>query len=290
MTSAPPTLSVVICCRNSASTLADTLESVAAQKYEGWWEVVVVDNGSTDTTVEVAQRFADRLPNFRVLRVPEPGYQATALNHGIARTTGEVFVFVDSDDLLAEGYLDRMARALATAPYVGGELDVELLNPPAVRARRDLLQSKQIDEYCNYGPAVVGASMGARREAIERVNGFDESLPTQHDLDISWRLDRAGVKASFVPGAVLHYRYRVGPREIYQQERGYGVGEVVLYRKFRNAGMRRRGPRQMLGSWVRVLMALPGAFRPEGRARLATVAGIAVGRLEGSLRHRVLYL
>ncbi|GAB3252902.1 glycosyltransferase [Kineosporia babensis] len=290
MSAGLPTLSVVICCRNSASTLADTLDSIALQEYPGWWEVVVVDNGSSDATIPVAQRFADRLPNFRVLPVPKPGFQATALNHGIAQTTGEVFVFVDSDDLLAPGYLEKMAQALATEPYVGGELDVERLNPPAVRARRDLLQSHRIDEYCGYLPAVVGASMGARREAITKVQGFDESLPTQHDLDISWRLAAVGVPASFVPGAVLHYRYRTGPRQIFEQERGYGVGEVVLYRKFRQQGMPRRGPRQAIGSWARVLLALPGVLNPEGRARFATVAGMAVGRLEGSLRYRTPYL
>ncbi|GLY30205.1 glycosyltransferase family A protein [Kineosporia sp. NBRC 101731] len=290
MTGGLPTLSVVICCRNSASTLAGTLESVAAQEYPGWWETVVVDNGSRDATVEVAQGFAGRLPNLRVLRVPEPGFQAAALNHGIAQSTGEVIVFVDSDDLTAAGYLEKMARVLAAVPYAGGELEVGRLNPPPVRARRDLLQSRHIDVFCDYRPAVVGASMGVRREAIARVGGFDEALPTQHDLDLSWRLAEAGVPATFVPGAVLHYRYRPGSRETFWQERGYGLGEVVLYRKFRARGMPGRSPRQAVGSWARVLFALPGALSPAGRARLATVTGKAVGRLEGSLKHRTSYL
>lgn len=72
-----PSLSVVVTCRNSATTIRATLESIVEQRYDGWWEVVVVDNGSTDATVAIAQQFAGRLPNFRVLNVPKPGHQAT---------------------------------------------------------------------------------------------------------------------------------------------------------------------------------------------------------------------
>ncbi|MFI7586790.1 glycosyltransferase [Spongisporangium articulatum] len=284
-----PTLSVLVTCKNSASTLADTLESIAAQTYDGWWEVVVVDNASTDETVTVANGFAGRLPNLRVLGVPNPGYQAAGLNHGIAQSTGEAIAFLDSDDLVAPGYLTALGAALATAPFVGGAMDIERLNPPEIRGRRDPLQQNRID-VIGWKEAVIGASMGARREVVEKVGGFDESLPTQHDLDISWRLADMGVEATFVPGALLHYRYRVGTREIFSQERGYGEGEVVLYRKFRPLGMPRRSPRQTLGDLFRLLRALVGVRRTEGPARLATTAGKLLGRVEGSVRYRTLYL
>lgn len=286
-----PTLSVLVTCRNSATTIRQTLESVADQRYDGWWEVVVVDNGSTDATVEISRGFADRLPNLRVLDVPEPGHQAAGLNHGIAQTTGDVLVFLDSDDLVAEGYLEQMARALATAPFVGGRMDIERLNPASVRQRRTPLQAHRIDVFGGgFGPAVIGASMGARREPLEKVGGFDESLPTQHDLDISWRLAQAGFEATFVPGAVLHYRYRIGAKEIFRQERGYGVGEVVLYRKFRSAGMRRRTAPRVIVSVLRLLIAVARLPTPAGPARLATVSGMLAGRIEGSLRYRTAYL
>src|SRR5262245_58389053 len=125
MTESLPTLSVVVTCKNSASTLAGTLESIAAQEYPGWWEVLVVDNASTDATMSIARGFQDRLPHLRVLGVPNPGYQAAGLNHGIAMSTGDAIVFLDSDDLIGEGYLRRMGEALRTALFVGGEMDVE---------------------------------------------------------------------------------------------------------------------------------------------------------------------
>ena len=144
--------------------------------------------------------------------------------------------------------------------------------------------------YCGFRPAVVGAAMGARREAVDAVGGMDPSLPTQHDLDVSWRLAAAGFPAVFVPDAVLHYRYRTGSREIFRQERGYGEGEVVLYRKFHGSGMRRRSLAQVTASMVRLTAALTGVRTEAGRAKIATMAGILLGRLKGTLKYRVLYL
>ena len=285
-----PTVSVIICCRNSASTLAVTLDAVAAQEYEGWWEVVVVDNGSSDPTIAVAERFATKLPNLSVLPNPKPGYQASALNYGISKAKGEALVFLDSDDVVGRDYILHMAEAMRTSAYVGARMDIDMLNPVEVRGRRTRLQEKRIDIYCGFLPAVVGAAMGGRKEAMELVGGFDEALPTQHDLDISWRLLAEGVSATFVPDAVLHYRYRTSPREIFSQERGYGDGEVVLFRKFRSAGMPRRSRLQVAAAYIRTIVAAFGAFHPEGQARFATLVGMNLGRLEGSARHRTAYL
>ena len=226
-TASLPPVSVVICCRNSASTLADTLDAVARQEYGGWWEVVVVDNGSTDDTAAVARRFESRVPDLRVVPVPNPGHQARALNVGIRESKSDILVLLDSDDEVGPDYLLHMAKALERHDFVGAAMDVTRLNAPELLGRRDQLQVDGIDSFCGYLPAVVGAAMGVRREPIERIGGFDENLPTQHDLDISWRLAAAGVEPAFVPDATLHYRYRPSARATFLQEFGYGDGEVV---------------------------------------------------------------
>jgi len=284
-----PRLSVIISCRNSGTTLGETLESVVTQEYPGWWELVVVDNGSTDDTAVVARRFTDRVPHFSLLQPADPGYQARGLNHGIQHSRGEYLIFLDSDDIAAPGYLAAMAKALDDAPLVGGAMDVDLLNPGWLAARRRMLQTERIDLFCNYLPAVIGASMSARREVVEAVGGFDEDLPTQHDLDISWRLFRAGYPAAFVPEAVLHYRYRPSAKSIFDQELGYGEGEVALYRKFRSQGLRRRGIPHVLVDYLRVLGALGGIRTLEGRAQLLTLLGANLGRIKGSIRFRTFY-
>ncbi|HEY6797282.1 MAG TPA: glycosyltransferase [Kineosporiaceae bacterium] len=283
-------LSVIVSCRNSATTLAETLEAIVSQQYDGWWELVVVDNGSTDRTGEVARRFERRVENFRLLDVPDPGYQARGLNYGIEHSRGDHLVFLDSDDIAAPGYLEQIGKALDDAPFVGGAMDVETLNAPWLLARRRVLQQDRIDVFCSYLPAVIGASMAARREAVEAVRGFDERLPTQHDLDISWRLYHAGYPAVFVPGAILHYRYREGLKGVFDQERGYGEGEVALYRKFRARGLRRRSVPRVLVDYARTVRALRDIRSRPGRARFLTLLGANLGRVQGSIRFRTLYL
>lgn len=285
-----PTMSVVIACRNSASTLAATLESLAQQQYPGRWEVLIVDNGSTDNTAAVAEDFVDRLPNLTMLHNPDPGYQARAINYGVENSNGDCIIFLDSDDLVGTGYLLHMGRALATAPVVGAAVDVALLNPPGLRERRDLLQADRVETFFGYLPAVVGAAMGIRRQPLEAVGGWDDALPTQHDLDVSWRLHRAGYEATFVPEAVLHYRYRDNPRDIFRQEFGYGEGEVALYRKHREHGLRRRTLPRVLVAYARLVIALAGVPLNGGPARFATALGASFGRLLGSVRCHTWYL
>jgi GT2 family glycosyltransferase len=252
--------------------------------------VVVIDNGSSDDTAAVARRFESRLPNFSLLRTPNPGYQARALNYGMSQSKGEALIFLDSDDVVGPDYLLHVAKALVDAPFVGARVDIHLLNPPEVQERRRPLQQERIDSFCDYLPAVIGAAMGGRREPLERVGGFDETLPTQHDLDISWRLAAAGYPATLVREATLHYRYRTGARAIFQQEHGYGMGEVVLYRKFRSQGMRRRTVPRVVVAYARMLIALLGLPQAGGASRFATMLGMNLGRLQGSIRHRTFYL
>lgn len=286
----PIPVSIIICCFNSANTLGDTLDAVARQEYDGWWEVLVMDNGSTDGTAGVAQRYHDVLPNLRVIAVTQPGQQARALNAGIAAAKTDALIFLDSDDEAAPGYVRHMAAALTTKPFVGAALELDKLNRPDVRHRRLHVQKDRIDHYCHFWPAVVGATMGARREVLEQVGGFDESLSTQHDLDVSWRLLLAGVPASFVPGAVLHYRYRPTVRATFRQEYFYGVGEAALFRRFHRHGMPRPSIVRIGLAWSRATWALLTVWRFGGPARLATRLGMNLGRIRGSLRSRTLYL
>src|SRR5579864_1647403 len=75
-------LSIVIACRNEAETLPKQLDALAAQDWPGWWQVVVVDNGSTDGTAEVARRWADRISNLEVVDASQRRGQAYARNVG----------------------------------------------------------------------------------------------------------------------------------------------------------------------------------------------------------------
>lgn len=104
-----PRISIVTPSLNQGRYIRETIESVIAQNYPNL-EHIIVDGGSTDGTLEVLRRYAD-LPHLRVICEPDRG-QADAINKGFRLATGEIFGFLNADDLLLPGALDRVAREI----------------------------------------------------------------------------------------------------------------------------------------------------------------------------------
>src|SRR2546428_12913049 len=111
-------LSVVIPCRNSADQLPVQLWALAREKWQGWWEVVIADNGSTDGTRKVAEGFKDRLTHLLVVDASARRGVSYARNVGGGSASGEVFLFFFADDEVSPGYLPPMAFALALQELV----------------------------------------------------------------------------------------------------------------------------------------------------------------------------
>lgn len=295
--SAPPSpvndvlISVVIACRGEvADTLEELLLSLTAQDYSGWWELLIADNGISTASRDLIARLAPRFPRLSVIDAAQRRGKGHAVNSAVAAAQGSHLVMLDCDDVVSGDYLRHMAAALADHDFVGARLDSAELNPGWARARRVPLQESSLEILHNYRPAVVGAGMAVSRAAFEAVGGFDPALLTQQDIDLSWRLDGAGYTAHFVPDAVVLYRYRQDVRGIFAQERRYGRGEVALYLKHSTQGMRPHPLRWVVRSWLDLALALPRIGTKAGRARAATVLGNMLGRVEASVRYRVLYI
>lgn len=117
MTGAPaglPRISIVTPCLDAAPFLAEAIESVLGQGYPNL-EYVVVDGGSTDGSLEIIERYADRLAGF--VSEPDNGH-ADALNKGFARTTGDIMGWLNADDVLHRGALRLLAHVFTSFPEV----------------------------------------------------------------------------------------------------------------------------------------------------------------------------
>jgi GT2 family glycosyltransferase len=290
----PPTLSVVLPCRNGAATIAVQLEALARQSWHGSWELVVVDNGSTDESMRIVERFADRLPALRVVDASAKRGVPAALNEGVRAARGRLVVFVNDDDEVGKGWLAAMAAALERYDVVGGRLEYDRLNEAWAVAVRERPQETGLLEwgFLDYLPFAAGASLGVRRELHDAVGGFDEAMvPAAEDMDYCWRLQQAGGRIGFAPDAVTHYRLRTSLRALFRQGVGYGVGHVLAYSKHRRLGLAaaphpwRRGVR----GWLGLVRRLPSAVGKVGRGRLVWHAGLKVGLLKASLEHRVVF-
>ena len=282
------TLSVIIPCLNVARLLPVQLEALSRQKTERSWEVIIADNGSIDQTREIARSFAPKLPSIRIVDVPQKGRQH-ACNGGARAAEGELLVFVDGDDEVGEGFLRAMGRRLEECNLVGGRLEHKRLNPQSP-GRFGMVQNQGLMPGPGFLPFVMGACMGVRREAFEKVGGFSEHMDFCEDVDLSWKIQQSGFDVCFEPEAVVHYRQRDTLSDMYRQHRNYGTATALLFRDYAAHGMPRRGAVEVGLSWIKLLWSLPRLRAADQRIRWIRRLGRTIGYLRGSLRYRVLYL
>jgi GT2 family glycosyltransferase len=294
-TDEPPQLSVVLPCRNGAATIAAQLEALAAQTWAERWELVVADNGSADESMRIVEAFRDRFPVLRVVDASATPGAPAALNAGVRASSGRRIAFVNDDDEVAAGWLEAIARGLEQYDVVGGRLEYERLNEQWTIELRERPQDAGLLEwgFLDYLPFAAGASLAVRRELHESIGGFDESMvPAGEDMDYCWRLQQAGATIGFVPDAVTHYRLRPSLRAVFRQGVNYGKGHVLAYKKHRDRGLGRAPHpwRSGVRGWLGLVRRIPHVRTKLGRARLCWQAGLRLGLLKGSLKHRVVFL
>ena len=225
-----PKVSVVVASYNGERTLKACLDSLERLNYQDY-EVILVDDGSADTTREVA--FAH--PNVRYFRHEKNLGLSVARNTGIAAASGEIIAFTDSDCRADEDWLYYVVGSLLESDFAG-------IGGPNLLPPEDSLVAAAVMASPG-GPAHVmltdrqaehipGCNMAFYKWALEQVGGFD---PIFHkagdDVDLCWRLQQAGLRIGFSPPAfVWHYR-RPAIGAYLRQQRGYGDAEALLVRK-----------------------------------------------------------
>jgi glycosyltransferase involved in cell wall biosynthesis len=283
-------VSVVVPFRNPGPHFRNMLESLAGQECDEGWEVVAIDNGSSDGSRAVAETFSGRLP-LRILPAGEKPGAGHARNVGASVAVGEKLIFIDADDEVAPGYLAAMAGALNWHDIVTSLVDSTTLNPEWVRAAHGQpWQEKSIMTFFDFLPA-AGNNIGVRRGLFEAVGSFPEEYSASEDIAFSWRIQLIAEKQlHLVPEALYRYRYRETLAGLYLQAVRWGASTVLLYYQFRAAGMPARHWRASLAEWSHSILGLLRARSRAGIAPHVMRIGFCVGRLAGSLRYRIAYL
>jgi hypothetical protein len=201
-------VSVIVPALNAASTLAESLESVISQTYPDW-ELLVIDDGSSDATLEIASDYARRDPRIRVISQTNGG-ESAARNTGIAQARYDWLVFLDSDDWIASTHLEKLATELAAHP------DLDAVHCGSVRVTGDGTEIR--DDYqpptgdlfpvlARRAAFPVHACM-VRKSIVEAVGKLDTSLKTCPDWDLWQRIARAGARFGAVREVLAYYRVR----------------------------------------------------------------------------------
>jgi mycofactocin system glycosyltransferase len=223
-----PSVTVVVPVRDRPGELAACLASLRAVRYPGrLLDIVVVDDGSARPPV---------VPDdVRLLRLPASLGPAGARNAGARAARGDVLAFVDSDCLVDPGWLEALVPELddPEVAAVGGRIAAAserswLERYEAVRSPLDLGPARAAAGPGRPVPYLVTANLVVRRADFEEVGGFDERLRWGEDVELCWRLHRAGRRLVYEPAGRVRHRHRDGVRAFASTRASYARSEAAL--------------------------------------------------------------
>ncbi|TKB79772.1 MAG: glycosyltransferase, partial [Nitrospira sp.] len=224
-----PSVSVVVCSYNGSRIIRDCLEGLRRLAYPNY-EVIVVDDGSTDSTASIAREYECRL-----IRTENRGL-SSARNTGMKEATGEIIAYLDDDAWPDSHWLHYLVNMFETTAHVG--VGGPNLPPPGDGLIADcvanapggpvhVLLSDEVAEH------IPGCNMAFRKSCLEAIGGFDVQFRTAgDDVDVCWRLQDKGWTLGFHPAAMVWHHRRNSVRAYWRQQKGYGKAEALLERKW----------------------------------------------------------
>ncbi|MEO1342193.1 MAG: glycosyltransferase [Cyanobacteria bacterium J06635_13] len=185
-----PLISVVIPAYNAAELIGETIESVIRQSFPDW-ELIVVDDGSTDNTVSVVEDFCTKDSRIRLISQPNSGV-SIARNSGAEKAKGELISFLDSDDMWLEDKLIVHVDYMQRHPKAGISYAlVEAISPegcPSGKVANNHLSCEDPHYLFYKNPTITPSNIVVRRKLFLKLGGFDESLVYTEDKEILFRL------------------------------------------------------------------------------------------------------
>lgn len=271
--------------------LAHQLAALAAQTRPPA-QLVLVNNGPAGAVDDLVRQWRPRLPALELVEDDAKAVCGFARNAGAAVARHPGLLFVDDDDVADPGYVAAMSRALDHYEVVAARIDLDALNRPGLSHRWGSMQSDGPMSYHDYLPWVIGGALGVRRETFRAVGGFDTDYIVAEDTDFCWRVQLHGpAKVGFAPEARIAYRLRSRMRPAFRQARNWAIWDVALYKRYRSLGVPPPGSQwRALLRWGRPLMVVAGARRRADLVVAARLLGACLGRAQGSVRHRCLFL
>lgn len=302
-------ITVLLATHNGERRLPITLAGLAAQSGAAPWQLIVIDDGSTDGTPKVIQSFAAELPLCHLTQ--QRGGKSAALNRGLLHANGDVCVFIDDDVELPEDFLVRYEGLIAEHPdfdVFGARIEARWPasggTPGWLVGEEEILSAAYGHHPCHLKPGpssmdwIWGANYAVRKRALEGAGQFDPRIgPGANarrqgcELEFNLRLEKSGMRAWF--SDTPRVRHIIRSEQLcldWLRARGFAYGR----QQFASTGEHTTGrvlgyPRWLVRSWVRAALAefAARAFgRTDAALRQAWRRGLASGMLHESRRQR----
>lgn len=234
-------ISLIVCTRNRTSSLRACLEHIGRLESPGAWELVIVDNGSTDGTPDLLKSFAEQAP-FRVVVVEEPrSGLGRARNAGIAAATGQILAFTDDDCYVSPDFLKQILEVFKDQRigYMGGR--VLLYDPtdlPETIRTETKIRLIEAHSFIRAGE-LQGANMAVRKSLVAEIGLFDPEFGagsrfcSGEDADFQARASASGATGIYHPGPLVWHHHGRKPGKRYEALMGgYHYGRGAYYAKF----------------------------------------------------------
>jgi cellulose synthase/poly-beta-1,6-N-acetylglucosamine synthase-like glycosyltransferase len=224
-----PTVSIVIPVYNGASTIRLCLDAILSQDFpREQFEVIVVDNNSTDGTPEIVKQYPVLLLYERELQGPH-----AATNTGVRQAQGDIVAFTDSDCIPQRGWLSTLVAPFADENVVGVGGKIEAYQP---RTRIEWFLQEEVHLFRNcvrlsesFPASVITGNAAYRTSALRQVGLFNANLYTGAEVDLAWRVQWAtGKEVVYVPESIVYHIFRPTLRRMFRHFRIYGYSEILL--------------------------------------------------------------
>lgn len=251
-----PTVSIVIPVFNSMRTLQRCLDAIFQQDYpRERYEVIVVDNNSSDGSPELARRYPVRLEFEREIQGPH-----AATNAGVRVAQGDILVFTDSDCVPEPSWLRKLVRPFADDEIVGAGGAIETYQPQT-RIERFLDVVKPFKNGYQASPdfpaALVTGNCAIRRADFMAAGMFNPNMYTGAETDLSYRVQlQTGKRAVYVPDAVVYHIFNPNLKRLGRHFYIYGYAEILLGTIYKDVPGYPWPPRVQTGMMLRQVGAL----------------------------------
>jgi cellulose synthase/poly-beta-1,6-N-acetylglucosamine synthase-like glycosyltransferase len=296
-----PIVSVIIPVYNGEKTIRKCIETVLDQDYpKNKYEVLVIDNNSNDSSAEVIKKY----PVKYLFENIKSSYAAR--NKGIKNAKGNIFAFIDADCVADKKWLKIGIQGFESENIgcVAGEIKgykPENYIEQYLTDKKELSQEKTLND--SFLPYPKTANTFYLKKISEKIGLFEEKWESAGDADLAWRMQlETDFKINFVKDAIVYHRHRSTVWSMFKQCLKWGIGSVLLYKKYRNK-MPNRTVKQVFWILNRLFYAVVKSLmfvilnkeklQKDERSKyldLISFAGWEVGRIIGSVRNKVLYI